>query len=336
MVSSRLPVNQEATAGEATVSPVSRLRPYAPEIVVTGLLVAAFVAGSLLSPYFVDASFLFRQLLLYMEIGIMALGVTLVIISGNLDLSIAGTLALVACVTAVLHAQLGLPMELCLVLGLGLGALAGAFNGVVIAGLGLPSLPVTLATMALYRGVAQILVGDHSIQKFPAWFVGIDRHVIPGTPIPAPFLIFLTLALILGLLLHRSVFGRWVYALGTNARAGYFAGVPTRRVKLLLFTLSGFLAGLAGLMLDSRLLVARYDHGNGWELEAITAVVLGGTSIAGGRGSIYGTVVALLLMAMLRTGMGVANIKVESQLAVVGALLVVAVLLSNFLERRRS
>src|SRR5512144_2590939 len=129
MVSSRLPVKQETTAEGRSVSWTGRLRPYAPEIVVTGLLVAAFVAGSLLSPYFLDSSFLFRQILLYMEIGVMALGATLIIISGNLDLSIAGNLAMVACVTAVLHAQVGVPMEICVVLGLLLGAAAGAFNG---------------------------------------------------------------------------------------------------------------------------------------------------------------------------------------------------------------
>ena len=335
MVSSRVPIEQGTTGGKGSQSLTTRLRPYAPELVATGLLLAAFVVSSLLSPYFLDASFLFRQMLLYMEIGIMALGATLIIISGNLDLSVAGLLAMVACVTAYLHAQVGLPMELCVVLGLLLGAAAGAFNGFFVAVLRLPSLPVTLATMALYRGVAQILLGDHSLQDFPNWFVGLDRHLIPGTPIPAPFLIFLGIALVMGLALHRSIFGRWVYALGTNARAAYFAGVPTRRVKLLLFTLSGFLSGVAGLMLDSRLLVARYDHATGWELEAITAVVLGGTAISGGRGSIFGTVVALILIAILRTGMGVANVKVESQLAVTGTLLVVSVLVSNVLGRRR-
>jgi rhamnose transport system permease protein len=335
MVGSQVPVSQGAVAAGSQPSRAARLRPYAAEIVVTALLMAAFMVGSLLSPYFLDANFLFRQMLLYMEIGVIALGETLIIISGNLDLSIAGNLAMVACVTAVLYAQVGVPMEICVLLGLLLGAAAGAFNGLFVILLGLPSLVVTLATMALYRGVAQILVGDHSIQGFPQWFLGLDRHVIPGTPIPAPFLIFLGLAVLLGLLLHKSVFGRWVYSTGTNARAAYYAGVPTRRVKLLLFTLSGFLAGLAGLMLDSRLLVARYDHATGWELQAITAVVLGGTAITGGRGSIYGTVIALFLIAILQTGMGVANIKVESQLAVLGALLVASVLLSNGLARRR-
>jgi rhamnose transport system permease protein len=314
---------------------VARLRPIGPEIVVTILLVAGFGVSSAFSPFFLDAHFLFRQALLYMEIGVIALGETLIIISGNLDLSIAGNLAMVACVSAFLHGQLGVPMGYCVAIGLALGTAAGALNGFFVAVLGLPSLTVTIATMALYRGVAQILLGDHSIQKFPAWFLGIDRRVIPGTPIPAPFLIFLGLAVILALVLHLTVFGRWIYSIGISAKASYYAGVPTRRVKMALFTLSGFLAGLAGLLLDSRLLVARYDHGNGWELQAITAVVLGGVAITGGRGTVFGTVVALFLIMVIQTGMGVANVKVESQLAVIGTLLVASVLLSNALAARR-
>lgn len=312
-----------------------RLRPYLPEIVVTVLLALAFIAGSLLSPYFLDTQFLFREAMLYMEIGILALGATLIIISGNLDLSSAATLAMVASVTAYLHAKLGVPFELCIPLGLLLGALGGAFNGLLVAYLGLPSLVVTLGTLALYRGIAQILLGDYSIQDMPKWFFGLDRYTLAGTPIPVPFVIFLVLALICALLLHKTVFGRWVYSLGTNERAAYFSGVPVKRVKLLVFTFAGFLAGLAALMLNSRLMVARYDHARGWELDAITAVVLGGTSIAGGRGTIFGTVVALFLMAVLRTAMGVANVKVEAQLTVIGTLLIVAVILSDVLGRRR-
>jgi len=312
-----------------------RVQPVGPEIVVTLLLAVGFVVSSALSPFFLDARFLFRQALLYMEIGVIALGETFVIISGNLDLSIAGNLAMVGCVSAFLHGQVGIPMEYCVLIGLALGTAAGALNGFFSTVLGLPSLTVTIATMALYRGIAQILLGDHSIQDFPAWFLGIDRRLIPGTPIPAPVLVFLALAVILALVLHFTVFGRWVYSMGISSRASYYSGIPIRRVKMLLFTLSGFLAGLAGLMLDSRLLVARYDHGNGWELQAITAVVLGGVAITGGRGTIYGTVVALLLITVIQTGMGVANVKVESQLAVVGALLVSSVLLSNALAARR-
>jgi rhamnose transport system permease protein len=329
------PVVQRGPRSEAVRVVMTRLRPVGPEIVVTLLLIVGFGVSSALSPFFLDANFLFRQALLYMEIGIIALGETFVMISGNLDLSIAGNLAMVASVSAFLHGQVGIPMEYCVAIGLGLGTVAGALNGFFVSTLGLPSLTVTIATMALYRGIAQILLGDHSIQKFPAWFLGIDRKVIPGTPIPAPFLIFLAMAVVLGLVLHFTVFGRWVYSIGISSKASYYSGVPTRRVKMALFTLSGFLAGFAGLMLDSRLLVARYDHGNGWELQAITAVVLGGVSISGGRGTVFGTVVSLLLIAVIQTGMGVANVKVESQLAVIGTLLVASVLLSNALAVRK-
>jgi rhamnose transport system permease protein len=267
--------------------------------------------------------------------GLLAIALTPLLISGNLDLSVASGLAMVASITAYFHAELGLPMVLTIGLGLLLGVLAGGLNGVLVAYLRLPWLTVTLGTMALYRGIAQILLGVHSIQDFPAWFVGIDKITIPGTPIPAPFVIFLLLALLFGLMLHKTVLGRWIYALGTNEQAAHFSGIPVRRIKLLLFILTGVMAAMAGIMMTSRLAVARYDHARGMELDAITAVVLGGTSIFGGRGTIYGTVIAIFLVGVLRTGMGVANVKVESQLAVIGSLLVISVIASHILGRFR-
>ncbi|MCC6314796.1 MAG: ABC transporter permease, partial [Thermomicrobiales bacterium] len=262
------------------------------EAMTVGLLIVAFVAGALLSPYFLDAAYLLSATSLYMEIGIIALPMTLIIIAGDIDLSVASTLALVASATAVLWSQVGLPLPAAIVCGLALGALCGALNGALIVGLGLPSLTVTLGTLALYRGIAQILIGDHSIGGFPSWAVGIDTWRVPGSPIPVTLVFFLLLALGFGLLLHRTVFGRLIYATGANREAARYAGVATGRVRLILFVLSGFLAGLAGMIMTSRLGVARFDLANGLELDVITAVVLGGTDIFGGRGSIFGTVVA--------------------------------------------
>jgi rhamnose transport system permease protein len=310
-----------------------RLRSTLPELVAACLLVAAFVVGASLSPYFLDVPFLMDSTTLYVEAGIMALGMTFIIVSGNIDLSVASTLALVATVTAVLHVELGLAMPLAILAGLVLGTLAGALNGWLVARLRLPALAVTLATLALYRGIAQIFLGDHSLSQFPSWFVGIDRVKVPGTSIPVLLVLFLLLALVLALVLHRTVFGRWVYALGTNEEAARYSGVPVDRVKILIFALSGFLAAVAGLIMDSRLAVARFDHARGLELDVITAVVLGGTNIYGGRGTIIGSVIAILLVGFLRTGMGVANVKAESQLAVVGALLILAVIASNLTAR---
>jgi rhamnose transport system permease protein len=331
------------TAGRASVQNGERLKNLLarPELVTFALLILAFIMGTLLSPYFLDIPFLLNYTSTYIEIGIMALGMVFVIISNNIDLSVASTLALVACVAGILFFDLHVPMWITIILALALGAGLGWLNGALVSKMKLPSLAVTLATLALYRGVANILVGDDSRPKlawsrdivFPSWFVGIHKVTIPGTPIPLPLVILIVLAIILGIVLHKTTFGRWVYALGTNEDAARFSGVPTERVKTIVFTLAGFLSGLAGLIMVSRLGVARYDHARGWELDVITAVVLGGVQITGGRGSMLGAVIAFFLIVFLRTGMGVANIKAESQLTAIGALLVISVIVSNISAR---
>jgi len=300
------------------------------------LLVLAFIISTRLSPYFLDVQYLFDTTSLYVETGLIALAMTFVIISGNIDLSVAANLALTACVTGMLYEGAGLPLPLVLVLAIALSGFLGWLNGVLVARLALPSIAVTLGTMALYRGIAQILVGDHSIMGFPEWFTGVDRIAVGATPASAPLVIFLGIALVLGLVLHKTIWGRWVFVLGTNEDAARHSGVPVGSVKTWVFVLAGVMSGLAGIIMVSRLGVARFDHARGLELDAITAVVLGGASIYGGRGTIFGTVLALALIAILKTGMGVANVKAENQLAVIGTLLIVAVILTNLLDKKRS
>ena len=311
----------------------SRVRPFMPEVVAVILLFLAFIIGASLSPYFLDGPFLLDSTTLFTEGAIITLGMTFVIISGSIDLSVASTLALVACVMAVLHVQFNMPMEAAIPLALLLGTLLGAFNGWLISRLRLPALAVTLATMALYRGLAQILLGDHSLSQFPEWFSGVDQLTVPGTQIPLVLVFFFILALILGLVLHKTVFGRWVYAIGTSEDAARYSGIPVDRVKIAVFAMNGLLAAIAGVIMVSRLAVARYDHARGLELDVITAVVLGGTNINGGRGTIFGSIIAVFLVGFLRTGLGVANVKAESQLAVVGTLLIIAVIASNVIAR---
>ncbi len=290
------------------------------------LLVCAFIAGAMQSKYFLDVRYLLDSSTLYVETGLLAIGMTFIIVSGNIDLSVASMTALVACVTAKLMAS-GWSIPAGCAAGLGLGLVLGGFNGILVAKVKLPSFVVTLATMAVYRGIAQVLLGAESA-KLPANFVGLDIMHLPGH-VPLPLVIFLIIAVILGVVLHRSLFGRWVVAIGTNESASYFAGLPTAAVKISVFALSGFLAAVAALMMNSRLGVARFDDARGLELDAITAVVLGGASIFGGKGTMLGTVLALFLVAVLRIGMGVADVKAEYQLAVIGTLLVVAVLAGN-------
>jgi rhamnose transport system permease protein len=203
-------------------------------------------------------------------------------------------------------------------------------NGLLIIRLKLPSLVVTLGTLALYRGLAQVLVGDHSIGGLPEWFVGIDYRTLG--PLPLPLILFLVFAVIVGVVLRKTVFGRSVYAIGTNEEASRFSGLRTDRIKLALFCFSGLMAGISAMMMLSRLSVARYDLAQGDELAVITVVVLGGTDIFGGRGRILGTVAALFLLGVIRQGMGLANIRAENQLAVTGSLLILSVLLTRLLS----
>ena len=294
------------------------------------MLVLAFVAGSLQSKYFLDARYLLDSSTLYVETGLLAIGMTFVIVSGNIDLSVASMTALVACVTARLMGS-GWSIPAGCAGGLVLGLLLGGFNGFLVAKVRLPSFVVTLATMAVYRGIAQVLLGSESA-KLPPSFVGLDMMHLPGH-VPVPLVILLVVAIVLGVVLQRTLFGRWVYSLGTNEDASFYAGLPTVKVKISVFALSGLLAALAALLMNSRLGVARFDDARGLELDAITAVVLGGASIFGGKGTMLGTMLALFLVAVLRIGMGVANVKAEYQLAVIGTLLVVAVLAGNLATR---
>jgi rhamnose transport system permease protein len=303
-----------------------------PESITVLILIAAFVVSAMLSEYFLDARFLLDSTSLYMEIGVLALAMTLIIISGNIDLSVASGLALVGVVAGVLHLRVGMPMGAVIPLSIITGMLLGLFNGLLVARLGLPSLTVTLGTLALYRGVAHILVGEHSLGGFPEWFVGLDYRWIGGV-VPMPLVIFLVVAVLFALVLHGTTFGRCVYALGTNEAAARFSGIRVGMVKTAVFVIAGLMMGIAAMMMTSRLGVARYDSAFGGELLVITAVVLGGTDIFGGRGSIFGTVMALLLLGLLQRGMGVANITAEKQLAVTGTLLVAAVIVTNLMGR---
>ena len=291
-----------------------------PELIPAILLIIAFIAGTRESTFF-SFHYLLDSTTTVAEIGLMIVGMTFVIVCGEIDLSVASNLALVACATAKLAQHFSLPIAV--VAGLLCGALLGAFNGVLVAYGKLPSFLVTLATYALFRGVAQALVGSESI-ALPPKFTGVDTIFFPY-PIPATLVLVLFVALGLGLVLHTTVFGRWLYAVGSNEQAALYSSVPTARLKLGVFVLSGLLSGLGGILMDSRLGVARFDHARGFELDVITATVLGGASIYGGKGSMLGSVLAFFMIYFVRAGLGLANVTAEYQLAIVGTLLIFAV-----------
>ena len=302
-----------------------------PELMTLTLLIGALIVSANLSPFFADARFILESSTFYMETALVALVLTVLIIAGEIDLSPAAQMALAACVFGWAF-QAGAPMALAVVAGLGAGALMGAVNGLLVLRLRLPSIIVTIGTLTLYRGVAQVIAGDRSISGFPGWFVGIDYRTILGVPVPV--IVFTAAALALAVALGATIWGRRVYQVGTSPVAAHHAGIRVERLKMGLFVLLGLTSAAAGLMTASRLASVRYDLATGAELQMVLMAMLGGTSIFGGRGSILGTFLAAWLLVVIATGMTVANVAVTSQLIVMGLLLIVAIIGTNAIHSR--
>jgi rhamnose transport system permease protein len=301
-----------------------------PESMTFVLLVLGILAGSLLSPFFLDISYILKSFTLYAEFAIVALVLTMVIIAGEIDLSPAANMALSACLFAWAQAS-GVPMPIAIAIGLCSGLVMGAINGFFVIALQLPSIIVTIGTLTLYRGLAQVIAGDKSI-RVPEWFIGIDKVMVLG--IPLPVVLFVLLAIVLGVVLSSTVFGRQIYQIGTNEVAARHAGIRSARIKLFLFLAIGVVAAIAGMMTASRLGSVRYDLGLGGELQMVLMAMLGGTYIFGGRGTILGTFLAAWLLVIVSTGMIVANVLPAVQLVVLGVLLIVSIVATNFIYSR--
>jgi rhamnose transport system permease protein len=304
------------------------------EALLVVLLLLAIVLGSILSPYFLSAfnfSVLTRDL---MEKAIMALSMTLIIIAGEIDLSVASTLGLASVILGSLWSA-GVPLWLAMILVLVIGAAAGALNGLLVTRLGLPSLVVTIGTLALYRGLAYVVLGDRAVSNFPAAFTNFGFGSVPGTLIPWPFVVFVVLALLFLGVLQWSWIGRQIYAVGNNKEAARFSGIHVARLKLFLFVLSGLLAALAGIIFTARFSSARPDNALGFELDVVTIVLLGGVNIFGGRGTLVGVILSLFIIGVLRNALGLANISGDIQNIVVGILLIFSVLGPNVAQSIR-
>ncbi len=304
----------------------SRLRSW--EGLLLGLVVAVIAVNALQTPFYLRLSNQINLFTLSIEKIIVALIMALIIINAEIDLSVASVMGLAACVVAYLHAQ-GVPVALGVLAGLAVGALAGAFNGYWIAYVGLPSLAVTLAGLIGYRGAARILIEDRSIGGFPDWFNRLGQEPLVG-PFPVSLVLFFLLLALMLVVLHRSAFGRYVYAIGNSRDVARYSGVNVNRVKMTLFVASGFISALAGILLAARLGSVRGNTAEGFELDIITMVLLGGVSIFGGSGSLIGVALAILLILNLRNGMSLVNITGNTQTGVIGVLLILSVLGPNW------
>ena len=259
-----------------------RLRSW--EGLLLAILVVVIIMNIVRSPEYLSVENQINLFQLSIEKIIVALAMTLIIINGEIDLSVASIMGMAACILAFLHAK-GVPVPVGILVALAAGAFCGAFNGFWIAYIGLPSLAVTLAGLIGYRGVARILLEDKSIGQFPAWFNQLGQQPLIG-PFPLAMIIFFLLIILAVIVLQFSAFGRYIYVIGNNRQVARYSGVKVQRVKLLLFMLSGFIAALAGLLLAARLGAVRGDTAEGFELDIITMVLLGGVSSFGGTGTL--------------------------------------------------
>ncbi|MBN9433739.1 MAG: ABC transporter permease [Bosea sp.] len=294
------------------------------------LVLVLFVLAQQSDKFFTTANIL-NQGRLMTEIGLIALPMTFVIITGGIDLSVGSILGLCAILLGVFWQNLGLPLPAAMALAVCVGALAGLVNGLIITRFKVPPLIATLATLALYRGLAEGISQARSVRGYPEWFFVLGQGEVLGVPTQLWILIVFAIgaAAILGL----TTFGRATYAVGANETAARFSGINVDRTKLLIYTASGLVSGIAAVIFVSRVSTTRSDMGTGVELDVITAVVLGGTSIFGGRGTIIGTVIGLILVQALKNGLALSGVKGDGTIVVIGVVLIFAILASNLFSR---
>ena len=295
------------------------------ETLTVALLVATILGGALSSSNFLTGGNLNSLLSDITEVALISLPMTFIIVTGEIDLSVASMLGLSSALLGSLWNH-NWPIEAIIPVVVVIGGLAGLLNGVLVTRAGLPSLAVTIGTLALFRGLAFVILGDQAVADLPTKYTDWAFGTVGGTQIPNPFVIFVVLAVIFGFVLHRTTFGRSLFAIGANEEAAFFSGLRVKRIKVGLFVLSGVISAVAGIIYALRFGSARADNGTGLELSVVAVVLLGGVSIFGGRGNLLGVIVAVLLLAAIRSVLTINDVADEVLTIVTGSLLLLSVL----------
>ena len=308
------------------------------EVFLLCVLGVTFVCGAQVSQYFLRSSNISIALAGMTPAAIVALPMTLIIVTGEIDISVGSMIGLCATFMAVCFEH-GLPIEAAMLLGVIVGTLAGLLNGIIVVYGGLPSLVVTIGTLALYRGVAQIILKERGVSGFPEWYQNIGFGTIGSTPIPWSSIVFILFFIAFAVFLHSTHWGRVLYAIGNNRQATRFSGINVKRAILGVFVASGAMSSLAAIILTAYLASARSDTAVGLELPVITAVVLGGVNIFGGSGTMAGVLIALLVLAFVQNATGLAGVTPEGQQIVTGAVLIVTLIVfgtSEIIKKARA
>ena len=303
------------------------------ESLLFAVAVAIFIVNSFASPYFLDPWNLSDATFNFTEKAMIAFAMAMLIVAGEIDLSVAAIVALASTAMGVaMTAGVGVPGLVAV--GLATGLVCGAVNGFMVAGMGLPSIVVTIGTMSLFRGISYIVLGDEAYTGYPTAFAFFGQGYVWWV-FSFELVLFAVLAVVFWALLHRTNFGRTVYAIGNNPTAALFSGIRVQRVRFILFLLTGLMSGIAAVCLTSRLGSTRPSIATGWELEVVTMVVLGGVNILGGSGTIPGVVLAAFVMGLVTFGFGLLNVPGMVMSIFIGLLLIGVIALPRLWARWR-
>jgi rhamnose transport system permease protein len=303
------------------------------ETVLFLLLILALAVLSSQNERFLTLDNMLNQGRLMAEVGLVALVMTFVIVSAGIDLSVGSIFGLTAILLGVFWQNLGMPLPVAIAAAIVVGSAAGLANGFVITRFRVPPLVATLATLALYRGLAEGISQARSVRGYPDWFYVLGQGEVLG--VPTQLWLFVIFAVIAAVVLGLSPFGRATYAVGSNSVAARFSGIKVDRTVMLIYAASGFVSAVAAVIFVSRVSTTRSDMGTGLELDVITAVVLGGTSIFGGRGTVIGTVLGVMLIQALKSGLVLAGVKGDGTIVVIGFVLIATLVFSNLFRRNR-
>ncbi|HGO5345444.1 TPA: ABC transporter permease [Klebsiella michiganensis] len=328
---SKIMMSEEMKSAPAAPSPLRRLLCW--EGFLLAVTLAVFVVNALASPWFLNIWNLSDATFNFTEKAIIVLPMAMLIIAREIDLSVASTMALSSTAMGFCAAA-----GLLVAVGLGVGLLCGLFNGILVTRFNLSSIVITIGTMSLYRGITYILLGDKALNHYPDSFAWFGQGYVWGA-LSFEFALFILLAAAFTFLLHKTNFGRRTYAIGNNPTGAWFSGINVKRHNLVLFALVGLMAGLAAVLLTSRLGSTRPTLAMGWELAVVTMAVLGGVNILGGSGSMVGVIIAAFLMGLVTFGLSLLNVPGIVMSIIIGAMLIVVISLPiitrRMMQRRR-
>jgi rhamnose transport system permease protein len=302
------------------------------EWILVALIILASMLNTSLSPHFLNPVNLFDMTSNFMERGFLTLTMIFVIISGNMDFSIASNAAMSSAIMGKVFLATG-NIWIGFFAALLVGAIAGLINGLIVTKIKIPAFVATLGTFALYRGITWIILENVAITNLPEEFTLLGHGYVPGTIIPIPLVLYLIMLIPCSLLLHSSTFGRYTFAIGGNKEACRYAGVKIDKIVINIFLASGLMSALAGAVMSARFASIRADMAMGMELDVVTAVVLGGVSINGGIGTLPGVILSLFLLGIVRFGMNLINIPAQQQIVITGLLLIVSVYIPQVINK---